>query len=120
MPKIELNNLVTFGTGKYPDATKTVNLNLACAPETQVNMKLEGSALTGTDNVLKNQSAGNNNVGVQLLFNGSAIKLGESLMLIHRAKALEPLVFNAYYYYKGGDVNAGIIKTSATFTLDYE
>lgn len=120
LPKVTLGELKSFGTGRYSDVTQPFSLNLECAPDTQVNITLSGDVLTGTDDVLKNQISGNNNVGVQLLLNDSAIKIGDSLELIHRAQSSESLVFNAYYYYKGGEVNAGIIKSLATFTLDYK
>lgn len=123
LPSVSRNAITGHGTGRYPGAQKEFIINLACDPQTKVSVTFEGDMLngTGSDSVLKNSIAGNDNIGVQLLFNNnSPIKMAEKLLLTASSQTTELLSFNAYYYYKGGAVSGGPVKANATFTFDYQ
>lgn len=123
LPTVKRSDILRHGTGRYPDAKKEFKYNLNCEPETAVSITFDGDALngTGTDSVLKNSQSGNDNIGIQLLFNSTTpVKLAERLLLVSSAQSTELLSFNAYYYYKGGDLNSGLVKANASFTFDYQ
>jgi type 1 fimbria pilin len=123
LPAVKRSDIVSNGTGRYPNAKKEFTFDLACEPKTAVSVTFDGDILsgTGTDSVLKNKLSGNDNVGIQLLFNDNTpVKMSEKLQLVTSAQATQLLSFNAYYYYKGGAISGGPVKANATFTFDYQ
>ncbi|QOV67011.1 fimbrial protein [Citrobacter sp. BDA59-3] len=123
LPSVARSDIVSHGAGRYPNAKKAFKFNLACDEQTRVSVTFDGDTLsgTGTDSVLKNKLSGNDNVGVQLLFNDSTpVKMAEKLEVAGSAQATELLSFNAYYYYKGGDISGGPVKANTTFTFEYQ
>ena len=123
LPNIRRSDIVSHGTGRYPNAKKTFKFNLSCDEQTSVSVTFEGDTLsgTGTDSVLKNRLSGNDNVGIQLLFNDTTpVKMAEKITVAASAQSAELLSFNAYYYYKGGDISGGPVKANTTFTFEYQ
>lgn len=123
LPDVRRSDIIANGTGRYPNAKKEFKFDLACEPQTSVSVTFDGDTLsgTGTDSVLKNKLNGNDNVGIQLLFNDSTpVKMTEKLEVASSAQSSQLLNFNAYYYYKGGEINNGPIKANTTFTFEYQ
>lgn len=121
LPSVRRTDLVSNGAGKYAAISKPLNLDLQCNHNTDVTITFNATALSGTDNVLKNTQAGNDNVGFQLLYGGNPVKVNNALLLQTGASGATNLQFDVYYYYKGsGDVNNGPIKSGAEFTLSYK
>lgn len=120
LPNVNVNQLKANGPGKYPDAVAPFHFNLTCDPQTSVSIQFDGTTMNNIDNVLANSKSGNDNVGIQILFNDTPVKMGEKLDVISSAQANETVGFNAYYYYKSGTVSAGEVNSVATFTFDYQ
>lgn len=120
LPNVSVNQLKANGPGKYPDAAAPFQFKLTCDPQTSVSIRFDGTTMDNIDNVLANTKSGNDNVGIQLLFNDNPIKIGEMLEVISNSQANETVGFNAYYYYKGGAVSGGEVNSVATFTFDYQ
>lgn len=123
LPNVYHSELIKHGPGRYPGAQKAFKFNLTCEHQTAVSVTFNGDTLsgTGTDSVLKNKLSGNDNVGIQLLFNDSTpVKMTEKLKVATSAQPTEQLSFNAYYYYKGGNVSSGPVKANTTFTFEYQ
>lgn len=123
LPPVSRTDLVSHGIGRYTAATKEFNINLKeCKDKPKISVKYTGDTMTGTgtDTVLANKTSGNDNVGIQIFYNGSAIKIGDKLTTITSTQANENLKFNSYYYFKGGAVSAGPIQSNAEFTMSYE
>jgi hypothetical protein len=70
-----------------------------------------------SEDVLVNKLSGNDNIGIQLVHNNNAMKIGENIELLSAAADSENLKFNAYYYYKGGAVQSGPIKSRPSSPL---
>ncbi|MBV8873905.1 MAG: hypothetical protein JO014_14435 [Metakosakonia sp.] len=97
--------------------------NFACDEQTTVSVTFEGDTLsgTGTGTVLRNKLSGNDNIGIQLLFNDSTpVKMTEKIEVAYSAQSTELLSFNAYYYYKGGNISRCSVKANTTFTFEYQ
>lgn len=122
LPKIMNSDLTNSSIGRYPAASKDFNIHLACSDSPKVSVKFDGTKMAGItdENVLANLVSGNDNVGVQLVFNDNAIKLGEFFEVINSAGETEDVKFNAHYYYKGGAVNGGKVKSQAEFLFNYK
>ncbi|CAM7619770.1 Fimbrial-type adhesion domain-containing protein [Phytobacter diazotrophicus] len=93
--------------------------NFPCDEQTTVSVTFEGDTLsgTGTGTVLRNKLSGNENIGIQLLFNDST---PEKIEVAYSAQSTELLNFNAYYYYKGVNISSCPVKANTTFTFEYQ
>ncbi|QJF15657.1 type 1 fimbrial protein [Phytobacter diazotrophicus] len=122
LPEVRRANLVNHGTGRYTGVTKEFNINLACEYTPKVTIKFNGDKMPGiaSEDVLVNKLSGNDNIGIQLVHNNNAMKIGENIELLSAAADSENLKFNAYYYYKGGTVQSGSIKSQTEFTFTYQ
>jgi type 1 fimbria pilin len=123
LPAAHKTKITEHGIGRYPDATKEFKLDLTCDPQTTVSIKFEGTPLGALTNVLKNSYSGNDNVGIQILYGNTPLDVLSTSTLVKvvsNAQNKEILTFNAYYYYRGGDISGGPIKSQAMFTLDYK
>ncbi len=122
LPDVKRTDLVNHGTGRYTGATKEFNINLACEYQPKVNVTFDGDKMPGvaSEDVLVNKLTGNDNVGVQILYGSNPLKIGEKVTVLSAAGTNESLKFNAYYYYKGGTVQSGPIKSQTMFTFAYE
>lgn len=122
LPDAKRAALVNQGSGRYSGATKEFTINLACENTPKVNVTFDGDKMPGvtSEDVLANKLTGNDNVGVQILYNSNPLKIGEKVAVLSSAGANEALKFNAYYYYKGGTVQSGPIKSQTEFTFSYE
>lgn len=117
---VSRNDIVNNGAGYYSSITKPLNLNLQCNDNTDVTIKFTATAMSGTDNVIKNNEAGNDNVGFQLFYGGNPVKLNDDKVLL-RASGTTHLTFDTYYFYRGsGAVVGGPIKSSAEFLFTYK
>lgn len=122
LPDIKRTDLENHGAGRYTGVTKEFNINLACEYKPKVSVKFDGEKMPGvtSEDVLVNKLSGNDNVGVQIVYNSNPLKIGSNVAVINSAEASETLKFNAYYYYKGGTVQSGSIKSQTEFTFSYE
>lgn len=118
MPSVRNVDLIDHGVGIYP-GVKKFNINLDCDPSVSISIKFEGDTMSGTSDVLKNTSGGNDSVGIQISQKGTPVKLGTSLKVIDNAAATESLEFEGNYYYNGGSISAGPVTSVATFTMEY-
>ncbi|MFC6123833.1 fimbrial protein [Citrobacter bitternis] len=122
LPDVRRADLVNHGAGRYTGVTKEFNVNLACEYTPKVTVKFNGDKMPGiaSEDVLMNKLSGNDNIGIQLVHNNNAMKIGENIELLSAAADSENLKFNAYYYYKGGTVQSGSIKANSEFTFTYQ
>ncbi|QJF15653.1 type 1 fimbrial protein [Phytobacter diazotrophicus] len=122
LPDVRRADLVNHGTGRYTGVTKEFNINLACENTPRVTVRFNGDKMSGvaSEDVLMNKLSGNDNIGIQLFYKSNAMKIGENIELVSAAADSENLKFNAYYYYKGGAVQSGPIKSQTEFTFTYE
>jgi type 1 fimbria pilin len=122
LPDVRRADLVRHGAGRYTGVTKEFNINLACENMPKVTVKFNGDKMPGiaSEDVLVNKLSGNDNIGIQLVHNNNAMKIGENIELLSAAADSENLKFNAYYYYKGGTVQSGSIKANSEFTFTYQ
>ncbi|MET3703960.1 fimbrial protein [Citrobacter sp. UYEF32] len=122
LPEVRRADLVRHGAGRYTGVTKEFNINLACENKPKVSVKFNGDKMPGitSEDVLVNKLSGNDNIGIQLVHNNNAIKVGENMEVLSTAADSENLKFNAYYYYKGGTVQSGSIKANSEFTFTYQ
>jgi type 1 fimbria pilin len=127
LPEIRHADLARFGPGRYSGVTKAFNINLQCEHTPEVSVVFEGTKMPGvaSEDVLANQSTGNDNVGIQLLFNNTPLKIGSAVAgskvkVLNAAGANEALKFNAYYYYKGGPVQPGPVQSQSEFLFSYQ
>ncbi|MEH4658094.1 fimbrial protein [Phytobacter diazotrophicus] len=122
LPDVRRADLVNHGAGRYTGVTKEFNINLACENKPKVSVKFNGDKMPGiaSEDVLVNKLSGNDNIGIQLFYKSNAMKIGENIELLSAAADSENLKFNAYYYYKGGAVQSGPIKSQTEFTFTYE
>ncbi|MEH5973761.1 fimbrial protein [Phytobacter diazotrophicus] len=122
LPDVRRADLVNHGAGRYTGVTKEFNINLACENKPKVSVKFNGDKMPGitSEDVLVNKLSGNDNIGIQLVHNNNAMKIGENIELLSAAADSENLKFNAYYYYKGGTVQSGSIKANSEFTFTYQ
>lgn len=122
LPKVHRSEIMSHGIGRYSGEKKDFKIDLTCDPQTTVSIKFDGPQFGSTTNVLKNTLTGNDNVGVQILFDDEPMDIlsaSNPIKIISNSQSKETLSFNAWYYYGGGDVSAGAIKSHATFTFDY-
>ena len=122
LPDIKRTDLENHGAGRYTGVTKEFNISLACEYQPKVSVKFDGDKMPGvtSEDVLVNKLSGNENVGVQIVYNSNPLKIGSNVAVINSAGANEALKFNAYYYYKGGTIQSGSIKSQTEFTFTYE
>ena len=122
LPDVKRTDLVSHGTGRYTGATKEFNINLECENSPKVSVKFDGDKMPGvtSEDVLVNKLSGNDNVGVQILYGSNPLQIGSNVAVLSAAGTNEALKFNAYYYYKGGTVQSGPIKSQTEFTFSYE
>lgn len=121
LPEVTRAEISAHGAGRYPNVKKEFKFDLACEPQTAVSVTFGGTALIGTDSVLKNTLTGNGNIGVQMVFSDDTpVKLDTKYPVTASAQGNETLKLNAYYYFIGGSVSAGPIKANTTFTFDYQ
>ncbi len=123
LPQVASNDLRHKGSGRYTESKTRFSFNLDCDELATVKVSFSGPMMTGKNDVLANQEAGNDNVGVQIVPSGSSTAAkfdGSFTNVIDSAQEQETLDFDAYYYYNGGTVSGGPVKALATYTFDYE
>jgi len=119
MPPVNLTDIKNNGTGRYP-AMKGFNVALTCDPHTVVSMQFAGTSMQGHNDVLANSDAGNNAIGIQVMYNNAPVILGVNSRVISDAQAQEILAFNAAYYFNGDSaLHAGPVSSVATVTFTY-
>ena len=124
LPEIKRSDIVSRNIGKVTASKTEFNFQLQCQPGTVVHMSLQdnGNVMTGTgtDSVLKNRNAGNEDIGFQIFNDTTPLQFGTSYSISDNAGANELLKLNAYYYWRGGAVQAGQIKSNAEFDFTYQ
>lgn len=123
LPATQVSDIRSQSSGRVGSSTR-FNIKLDCDKKTKVSLQFDGTKMsgTGTEDVLVNQNSGNSNIGIQLYRadTGAAIAFGNKYVVTDRSDTTENLAFDAYYYYKGGSVSAGMIKSTSTFVFTYE
>ncbi|MEX3020288.1 fimbrial protein [Kluyvera sp. STS39-E] len=126
LPAVSATNMQSHGTGRYSSESQAFHIDLACDIHTIVEMKFDGTAMSGStpaNTVLANTESGVNNVGFQILFNNDPLKpviLGATTTVVNDSAVQESLSYTAYYYFKGGaSLNPGVITARAVYTLNY-
>ncbi|SNY79615.1 fimbrial protein [Enterobacter sp. CC120223-11] len=118
LPQVNGTDLRRNGPGRYP-AKKSFTINFTCTPGMLLQTKFEGTAMSGNNDVLANTESGNDNVGIQMVYNNSPVTLGQNLTVTNNAQASQIMNLDSYYFYKGGSLTSGQIKTVTTFTISY-
>jgi len=120
LPPVMKKNLVDNGAGVYAEPVP-FNLNLTCKQDTTVSIQFDGNTMSGKNDVLANSADGNQDVGIQLIYNNSPVKFAEKNKVIDMAGLNEVLPYEAHYYYNGGaDIQGGEVKAVTTVTLTYQ
>lgn len=124
LPTIKRSDIVSQNIGKIAASKTEFNFQLQCQPGTVVHMSLQdnGNVMTGTgtDSVLKNRNAGNEDIGFQIFKDTTPLQFGTSYSISDNTDANELLKLNAYYYWRGGAVQAGKVKSNAQFDFTYQ
>lgn len=127
LPVVQSVDLIDHGIGRYATVKKPLKIALECEDDPKVNVTFNGTTMAGTnDEVLANLETGNTNVGIQLEYVDSysttkkTVKSGTAFQVLESAMSNETLNFNAYYYYKGGTIYGGKIKSQAEFLFNYQ
>lgn len=118
-----------FGStvGTIPSgAQNTQNLGLACDSGANINVELSGTQNPDISNtsVLALTGHGDDNVasgvGVQILYNGSPLKLNNRIVLKKSSGGQETFPLTARYYQTKTAVTTGTANTSATLNITYQ
>lgn len=102
------------------------NLGLTCDEGAQVSVQFDGpqDPDTSDNSILALIKPGDQmsatGVGVQILYNSNAVKLGEKLLLERAPAGLRSYPFTARYYQTKAQVTAGDVNAAAIFTLIYQ
>lgn len=117
-------NLGTVGTGKLPAVGSVINntpfnINLSCNLGTKVSLNVSGTADTAYPGTLANNGDAEG-VGVQVLMdNGSPITLNQQFVAINSAASSDAITMSGQII-RTGNMTAGSISSSATYTLNYQ
>lgn len=104
----------------------TQNLGLNCDSGANINAMLTGiqNPDLSDDSVLALSGQGSegvaSGVGVQLLYNGSPLRLNRNMVLKQTSGGQESLPITARYYQTQKSVSTGTANTSATLILTYQ
>ncbi|WP_313081596.1 fimbrial protein [Atlantibacter sp.] len=118
-----------FGTqaGFIPDRSDTQNIGLNCDPGANINIELKGMQnpdATSDDSVLAISGQGRpyvaDGVGVQFLYNGSALRLNNRMVLKQSPGGQETFPLVARYYQTKPVVKAGDASATATLEITYQ
>ncbi len=119
LPNVDTYELRKMGSGRYPLATK-FSLNLACDVGTRINASFDATPMENHLDVIKNTTGTAKGVGIQITDKtGSSIVLGEKKRVTDSAEQHEVLNYEAHYYYDGGSLSPGTVKSLATVVFDY-
>ncbi|MGK9174908.1 fimbrial protein [Yokenella regensburgei] len=122
LPSVMRSDIQSQGPGRYSAAQKDFSIKLQCTDKPKVSIKFKGDPMSGvaTNDVLTNSDTANNNIGIQMVYNNNAVKVDETIMQVSSAAAAsEELKFKAYYYYKGGEIKTGPVRSQAEFLVSY-
>lgn len=123
LPHADKSEVRGIGKGIFTSSKTRFSLNLDCDVMATVDLSFSGPTMVGNDDVLANQESGNDNIGVQIFPAGSSTAItfdNVANRVIDSASAKETFDYDAYYYYKGGPLQAGPIRTSAIYTFTYK
>lgn len=107
-------------------AQNTQNLGLDCDPQANINVSLSGTQNpdVGTTSVLALSGQGSagvaKGVGVQIVYNGTPLTLGNRIVLKQSAGGLETFPLVARYYQTKTAVTTGTANANATLNLTYQ
>lgn len=124
MGEVQASQFIAEGT--LSQETATANLNLNCDEEANIKITLEGLQNADTTNTsilaLSNQGETGvaEGIGVQLLYNGTPLKLNERLTLKKSAGGQESFPFTARYIQTKDNVHAGRANATATLHITYQ
>lgn len=123
LPDVDRSELRGIGKGIFTNSRTRFSINLACDEMATVDMSIDGTKMTGKDDVLANLESGNDNIGIRvfpagntttpIVFDGSTNRVFES------ARANESFEYDAYYYYNGGRFFPGTVRANMTYTFSY-
>ena len=108
---------------RYQGANKEFTINIDCKNNVaKANITFNGDKMPGvsSNDVLKNMNSGNENVGVQILFNNTPLVIGKEVLVKWWPSGNTPIKFKAYYFTKGGSISPGTVKAKSEFVLTYE
>ncbi|WP_418611789.1 fimbrial protein [Klebsiella pasteurii] len=122
LPTIPVSDIRSQNPGRVKSSKTRFNIQLDCKKETRVYLQFKGVNMSGIADVLVNYEVDNINVGAQLYHadTETAITYNTRYLAVNSASTVENLAFDAYYYYRGGDVSPGKIRTHAMFLFNYE
>lgn len=109
-----------------PEAQNTQNLKLNCSSQANIYASFSGvqnpDVSDQTVLALTNQGAASTakGVGVQIVYNGSPLKIGQKIKLKTSSGGQESLPFTARYYQTKTAVGAGTANSTATLNLTYQ
>ncbi len=123
LPDVDRSELRGIGKGIFTRSRTRFSIDLACEAMATVDMSIDGTKMTGKEDVLANLESGNDNIGIKVfpadntttpvVFDGSTNEVFES------AAANESFAYDAYYYYDGGRFFPGNVRAQMTYTFTY-
>ena len=119
LPQVD-KQVIQTKVGRYDGVSKKFDINLTCDPETSVDVTFSGDVINGRPDVLSNTNNLTSSVGIQVVKDNEPIVFGNKTHVIDSAQEHETLTFEAYYFYNGGILNPGQVKSLATVTFDYQ
>lgn len=119
LPPVDTKTL-RANIGRYDGVSKPFELNLSCRPGTAVDVTFDGDIMKNHPDVLSNSSSSTGSVGIQILKGSSPVVFGSKNRVIENAQEHESLTYKAHYFYNGGALNPGAVKSLATVTFDYQ
>lgn len=113
-------------TGTVSQQSSTVNLEVDCDADTNINITLDGTQNPDSSNksVLMLSSQGQSGVadgvGVQLLYNGTPLELNKMISIKTSTGGQESLPITARYFQTKEQVRSGTANATATLNLTYQ
>ncbi|MBV8872362.1 MAG: type 1 fimbrial protein [Metakosakonia sp.] len=122
LPEVRRSDLMR-SIWRYQGAYKEFTINIDCKNNVaKANITFNGDKMpgVGSNDALKNMNSGNDNVGVQILFDNTPLVIGKEVFVKWWPGENTPIKFKAHYFTKPGSINPGTVKAKTEFVLTYE
>lgn len=108
---------------RYNAVSKEFTININCKNNVaKAKLTFNGTKMAGvgSNDALANLNSGNDNVGIQIMFDGNPVVIGKEVLVKWWPTGDTPVKFKAHYFTKSYTINAGTVKAKSEFTLTYE
>ena len=122
LPEVRRSDLMR-SLWRYQGANKEFTINIDCINNvSKAKITFNGDKMPGvaSNDVLKNMNSGNENVGVQIMFDDTPLEIGKEVLVKWWPSENTNLKFKAHYFTKNGSINPGTIRAKSEFVITYE